>query len=99
MELKEEEKTYEFGLIVGTKREREYWQNKIREKIDSRILTIEKLLDEMIDKSIGCINTSLLSKKEKEEIIAKRNCLIVQKATLEDIKIDLLKEEWGYERY
>ena len=34
MELKEEEKTYEFGLIVGTKREREYWQNKIREKIE-----------------------------------------------------------------
>lgn len=29
----EEEKTYEFGLIVGTKREREYWKNKIREKI------------------------------------------------------------------
>ena len=34
MELKEEEKTYEFGLIVGTKREREYWKNKIREKKD-----------------------------------------------------------------
>ena len=25
--------TYEFGLIVGTKRERDWWQNKIREKI------------------------------------------------------------------
>ena len=34
MELKEEEKTYELGLVIGTKREREYWQNKIREKIE-----------------------------------------------------------------
>lgn len=30
----EEEKTYEFGLIVGTKREREYWQNKIKKQIE-----------------------------------------------------------------
>ena len=29
-----QENTYEFGLIVGTKREREYWQNKIKEKIE-----------------------------------------------------------------
>lgn len=28
------EKPYEFGLIVGTKRERDWWQNKIREKIE-----------------------------------------------------------------
>ena len=27
-------KTYEFGLIVGTKREREYWEKKIKEKIE-----------------------------------------------------------------
>lgn len=68
-------------------------KDKIREKIDSRISTVEKLLDEMIDKSIGCINVSCLSKKEKEEVIAKRNCLTVQKATLIDMKNDLLKEE------
>lgn len=30
----EDKKTYEFGLIVGTKRERDWWQNKIREKIE-----------------------------------------------------------------
>lgn len=36
MDLKEEEKTYEFGLIVGTKREREYWQNKIKAEIKKR---------------------------------------------------------------
>lgn len=68
-------------------------KDKIREKIDNRISTVEKMLDEMIDKSIGCINVSLLNKKEKEEVINKRNCLTVQKATLEDIKKGLLKEE------
>lgn len=68
-------------------------KDKIREKIDNRISTIENLLDEMVDKSIGCINVSYLSKKEKEKIILKRNCLTVQKATLIDIKKDLLKEE------
>ncbi len=26
--------TYEFGLIVGTKRERDFWENKIKEKIE-----------------------------------------------------------------
>ena len=26
-------KTYEFGLIVGTKREREYWEKKIKDKL------------------------------------------------------------------
>ena len=29
----EEKNTYEYGLVVGTKRERDYWQDKIREKI------------------------------------------------------------------
>ena len=29
----EPRKTYEFGLIVGTKRERDYWKDKIKEKI------------------------------------------------------------------
>ena len=94
---KENEKLKEIDLttvhIKGVCDEKERWRNKIREKIDNRISIVEKLLDEMIDKSIGCINVSLLSKKEKEEVIAKRNCLIVQKATLEDIKKDLLKEE------
>ena len=30
----EEEKTYELGLVIGTKREREYWKDKIKEKIE-----------------------------------------------------------------
>lgn len=47
----------------------------------------------MIDKSIGCINVSCLSKKEKEEVINKRNCLLVQKATLKQMGEELLKGE------
>ena len=27
-------KTYEYGLVVGTKRERDYWKSKIKEKIE-----------------------------------------------------------------
>lgn len=79
--------------LKGVSDEKERWRNKIREKIDNRISTIENLLDEMVDKSIGCINVSYLSKKEKEKVILKRNCLTVQKVTLIDIKKDLLKEE------
>ena len=53
----------------------------------------KKLLDEMVDKSIGMINVSYLNKKEREEVLNKRNCLLVQKATLIQAKEDLLKEE------
>lgn len=69
------------------------WRNKIREKIDNQVERIEKLLDEMVDKSIGMINVSYLNKKEREEVLNKRNCLLVQKATLIQEKEDLLKEE------
>lgn len=94
---KENEELKEIDLttvyIKGVYDEKDRW----REKIDNRISIVENLLDEMVDKNIGCINTSYLSKKEKEEVMNKRNCLLVQKATLEDIK-NLLKEEWVYER-
>ena len=30
----EDKKTYEYGVIVGTKREREHWENKIRERME-----------------------------------------------------------------
>ena len=32
--MEPEKNTYEFGLVVGTKRERDYWKNKIKEKIE-----------------------------------------------------------------
>ena len=69
------------------------WRNKMKEKIEKQIQRIDKLLEDMIDKSIGCINVSYLSKKEKEEVIAKRNSLIVQKATLQQVLEELLKGE------
>lgn len=58
--------------------------------ITNRISSIDKLLDDMIDKSIGCINVTGLTKKEKEEVITKRNSLLVQKATIMQLKEDLL---------
>lgn len=68
-------------------------KDKIKENIEEQIKRIDKLLEDMIDKSIGCINVSYLSKKEKEEAIAKRNSLIVQKATLQQVLEELLKGE------
>ena len=38
------------------------------------------------------INISYLSKKEKDEVINKRNCLLVQKATYQEI-LSLLEKE------
>ena len=35
-------RTFEFGLIVGTKREREHWENKIKEKIEERKKQLEE---------------------------------------------------------
>ena len=68
-------------------------KDKIKEKIEEQIKRINKLLDEMKDKSTGFINVTYLSKKEKEEVIAKRNSLVVQRATLQQLKEELLKGE------
>lgn len=68
-------------------------KENIEKKIDEQTERIDKLLDEMIDKSIGGINVSGLNKKEREQVIAKRNGLLVQKATLQQVKDELLKGE------
>lgn len=68
-------------------------KDKIQTYINERLDLINKLLEDMIDKSTSCINVSYLSKKEKEELINKRNCLIVQRATLQQVKEELLKGE------
>ena len=68
-------------------------KDKIKEKIEEQTKRIDKLLEDVVDKSTGCINVSYLSKKEKEEIINKRNCLLVQKATLQQMGEELLKGE------
>lgn len=43
---------------------------------------IQEKLDEMVDKKIGAINVTGLSKKEIAEITNKRNCLITQEYML-----------------
>lgn len=43
---------------------------------------IQKKLDELVDKKIGAINVTGLSKKEITEITNKRNCLITQEYML-----------------
>lgn len=43
---------------------------------------IQAKLDELVDKKIGAINITGLSKKEVAEITNKRNCLITQEYML-----------------
>ena len=43
---KEPKLTYEYGLVVGTKRERDYWKNKINEKIEELKQAYEESKDE-----------------------------------------------------
>ena len=43
---------------------------------------IQAKLDELVDKKLGAINITGLSKKEVAEITNKRNCLITQKYIL-----------------
>lgn len=68
-------------------------KDTIKEYVGKKTKFIDKLLDEMIDKSTGTINLSYLSVKEQEELINKRNCLLVQKATLQQILEELLEEK------
>lgn len=75
--------------VLGNSISKDKIQTYIKERLDS----INKLLEDMIDKSTGCINVSCLTKREKEEVINKCNCLLVQKATLQQVKEELLKGE------
>lgn len=68
-------------------------KEKMREQIEDQIKRINKFLEDMVDKSTGGINVTYLSKKEKEEVIVKRNSLVVQKATLQQVKEEFLKGE------
>lgn len=51
IELKK--KTYEFGLEVGTRRERDYWKGKIKEEIEKLENKIKKYEE---DKHLGTAN-------------------------------------------
>lgn len=80
-------KTYEFGLIVGTKREREYWQNKIKNKkkeIADRYYSIYSFPDRGIERtSEGELIYKLRFNTDKE-------ALRIVSAVLSD----LLEGEW-----
>lgn len=66
------------------------------EKIKDRIKSVEKCYEKEVktyyDESIGILNVSCLNKKEKQELLNKRNCLIVQKATFKEV-LELLDTE------
>lgn len=71
--------------------------NEIIEYLNKRIADTEKCYNEMLTDVGGMkiLNITGLSKKEKEEVINKRNCLLVQKYCYQEILDKILgkKEE------
>ena len=57
--------------------------------LEKRIADVEKAHSELIkpyyDEKLGIINVSLMNRKEKEEFINARNCLLVQQACYDEI--------------
>lgn len=66
---------------------------EIKEKIKEKIFIVEKCYNDLVSpyKTEYGINTSMMTKKEKEEFINKRNCLLVQKHCYNEI-LELLDE-------
>ena len=69
-------------------------KQKLIEKLEERIKAVDKCYNELLTDvgGIKIINVTGLTKKEKEEIINKRNCLLVQKYCYEEI-LEILKKE------
>lgn len=83
---------YEQNNIINSYIERE---QKLIEKLEEKNRNINKLLDEMVTdmgKGIKIINVTGLTRKEKEEVVNKRNCLLVQEYCYEEI-LKILKGE------
>ena len=60
----------------------------IQKYLENRIKSVDKCYEELltdIGNGIKIINVTGLSKKEKEELINKRNCLLVQKHCYNEI--------------
>lgn len=55
---------------------------KTEKECKDYLKVIQEKLKEMVDPSIGCINVSGLSRKQKEEVTNKRNCLLTQEYML-----------------
>lgn len=64
-------------------------KSQIVEYLEGRIKSVDKCYDELVkpyyDEKLNIINTSFMSKKEKEEFVNKINCLLVQKHCYEEI--------------
>lgn len=69
--------------------------DNIEKYLKDRIKSVDKCYDELLT-DIGdghkIINVTGLNKKEKEEVINKRNCLLIQKHCYNEI-LDFMKEE------
>lgn len=76
------------------KKQLESREQKLIEKLEERIKAVDKCYNELLTDvgGIKIINVTGLTKKEKEEIINKRNCLLVQKYCYEEI-LEILKKE------
>ena len=70
----------------------------MKEFLEKRIADVEKVYNKLIEpyyiEGVG-INTSYMSKKEKEEFINQRNCLVVQKQTYKEVLDKLLEKSNG----
>lgn len=90
------EKTVKENIELKKKVEQlETDKQKLIEKLEKKIKNIDKLLDEMITDmgdGIKIINLTGLTRKEKEEVVNKRNCLLVQKYSYKEI-LKILKGE------
>lgn len=69
-------------------------KQKLIEKLEDKIKSADKCYEELLTDigGIKVINVSGLNRKEKEEVINKRNCLLVQKHCYEEI-LKILKGE------
>ena len=81
--------------IKELQKENEEKDKQIEQYLNKRIKDIEKCYNEMLTDigGIKIINITGLSKKEKEEVINKRNCLLVQKHCYQEILEKLAKEK------
>lgn len=79
-----ESDNYEQNNIINSYIESE---QKLIEKLEERIKAVDKCYNELLTDigGIKIINVTGLNKKEREEIINKRNCLLVQKHCYEEI--------------
>lgn len=87
---------YNMNIDISKIEQLETDKQKLIEKLEERIESVKKCYKKEIeiyyDDTIKALNTSCLSKKEKEELINKRNCLLIQKTTLEEI-LSIVKGE------